>query len=237
MSSEPEEVQENKPPEETMQSLQSQLPVVPETEIDKKISQLLNVSGDIFHEPTCIICSSPYREDIEQKWLETKRYPDVQTLIKTKMNIDVSKAAIENHMVHHCNQAVKAIQMGEYKDRISRLNSVKLTTLDYVEMCLSALTERLMGVNSITPSGDYSVADIEKIKSAETTKLMASFDRLLKLQASILGEMKTSGELITIPRDAFVAFFTKSVTEANNDQEREIIKRILTDLSQLGKST
>lgn len=233
--SESKEIEKFEPPQGSMESLESQLDSGMTSEVNNALSQLINISNDILHEPTCIICSNPYRDEIEQKWLKTKSNKEVQQLIKDKSNVSVSNAIIENHMTYHLNQGVREIQKIEYKDRLSRLSNVKLTTLDRIDLCFSALTERLVAINSITPSGEYSVADIEKIKSAETTKIMSSFDRLLKLQASILGEMKTQGELITIPRNAFVKFFTDAIANAQNDREREITKKILTDLSQLGK--
>jgi hypothetical protein len=92
-----------------------------------------------------------------------------------------------------------------------------------------------MGVNSITPNGDLSMAEVEKIKSAETARLMMAFNQLLKLQAGIMGEMRSSGELITIPKDNFVSIFKKALIDAKTDNERKCINKLLSDLADLSK--
>jgi hypothetical protein len=65
---------------------------------------------------------------------------------------------------------------------------------------------------------------------------MGTYNNLLKLQASILGEMKNSGELVSIPKDAFVKFFNNAILEAKSDVERETIKRIVDTLGALSTS-
>ena len=206
------------------------------SDIDNALSQLINLSDNILHEPTCLICCNAHREEIEQEWLQSTSHQKVKKLIKDKSGIALSNDVIDNHMVYHLDRGVKELQKIEYADRIKRLNAANLTTLDRLRLCFSALTERLMNINSITPSGDMSVADVEKIKSAETSRLMASFNQLLKLQASILGEMKNNGEIITIPRQSFMDFFDNAILNAKNDEEKQIISDILNGLASLGKT-
>ena len=107
------------------------------------------------------------------------------------------------------------------------------TTLDKIQLGLAAISERLMGVNSIIPDKEHSRVEVEKIKSVETSRLMTSFNQLLKLQASILGEMKDSGELISIPRQAFVEIFTEAITDAKTNEEKIVVQKILDDLKKL----
>jgi hypothetical protein len=95
----------------------------------------------------------------------------------------------------------------------------------------------MLGINSIIPSGDVSVIEIEKIKCSETAKLMMSKVQLLKLQASIMGEMKNNGELIIIPRQSFVNIFNTAIAESKNNEERELIKRLLMNLADQNKKT
>jgi len=207
-----------------------------DTPTEKALAQLINMSEDkIMHEPTCAICSSPARKEAEQKWLDTKKMADVKEVLKEKAGVSVNKSVIENHMLFHLTGGIKEVQKIEYTDRLKRLNSMNITTLDRIRLCLSALTERLMGINSITPGGDLGSADIEKIKSAETAKLMASFNQLLKLQAQILGEMKNNGELISIPRQPFVDIFNNAILNAPSDELRNILKDILDQLTTLAK--
>ena len=53
---------------------------------------------------------------------------------------------------------------------------------------------------------------------------------MVKLKATLLGEMKDSGEVITISQDKFVTVFNDALADAKNDREREIITRILSGL-------
>ena len=208
-------------------------------DVESMLSQIVNLNANnILHEPTCLICSSPYREELEKKWSEsqeTERAKVVKELFESRSKAQVSKDLIENHMRFHYNKGIPAIQQREYINKIKRLNDSQLTTLDRVKSGLSMLMERVMGVNSITPNGDLSMAEVEKIKSAETARLMMAFNQLLKLQAGIMGEMRSSGELITIPKDNFVSIFKKALIDAKTDNERKCINKLLSDLADLSK--
>ena len=225
----------NIPPENTMVPIESQLSSGGE-DIQKTLNQLINFSDNVLHEPTCIICSNPYREELEQIWVHNKSHSAVKQYMKEKSNITISKNIIDNHMLYHVNRGIAEIQKIEYADRIRRQLSVtKLTTLDRIDLGFAALNERLMGINSITPSGEYNQADIEKIKSGEVTKLMSSFNNLLKLYLTITGEMQKSGEFIMIPQLAFINFITDSLAEAKDDNERAIINNLLTKMKNLAQ--
>ena len=205
-------------------------------QVDRLLSQSINITDDmILHEPTCSICSSPYREEVEQKYLETKSYKETIADLKDKSGMEISKGVIENHMRFHYDRAVRAIQQVEYVDRIKRYSGQNLTTLDRISVSFSVITERLMGVNSIIPSAEESVATIEKLKSQETARLTTVLQSLLKLQASILGEMKSSGELITIPTSDFIKIINGALSEAQTDRERELVKGILDELDALSR--
>jgi len=223
------------PPPNVEASREDFYPTIP-SDVENVLGQLVNLNSDnILHEPTCLICSSLYRKDIEDMWLAIKNHDDVKAAFKDR--IQISNDVIDNHMRNHHDRGIKELQKVEYINRIRRLSSVELTTLDRIRMGLAALTERLAGINSITPSGDMSSAETEKIKSMETSRLMSTFNQLLKLQASIMGEMKSNGELIIIPRQSFINLFNEALTDASTDKEKEVIKGILSKLADLSKVT
>jgi len=200
--------------------------------------QSININGNnVLHEPTCMICSASNREEVEQKWIECSNHEETKKVFKSKNSAVISNDIIDNHIRFHYDRGIKEIQKMEYADRIKRLNSVEMTTLDRIKIGLSMLTERLIGINSITPTNDISAAEVEKIKSAETAKIMMSFNQLLKLQASIMGEMKSSGELIILPRQSFVDIFNRTIVDCKTNEEREAIKRLLNSLIELNKKT
>jgi hypothetical protein len=208
-------------------------------EVEIALSQTINLSPDkILHEPSCVICSATNRDEIEKKYSENKNTEETISLFKSKSHVPISKDIVVNHMRHHCDiGGIKEIQKIEYIGRINRLNSMELTTLDRIKLGFSAIEERLMGINSISPSGDLSAAEVEKIKSSETSRLMTVYNQLLKLKATMLGEMKNSGELISLPRQAFVEVFNKALSEAEKDSEKELLKKILSELASLSTKT
>ena len=207
-------------------------------DIDNALAQLININEkNILHEPTCILCSDPHREEIEAKWSETTNHAEVKKLFNSRSSFPISKDIIENHFRFHFERGIKELQKVEYVNKIKRLNTIQLTTLDRLQLGLATLTERLMGINSITPTNDISYAETEQIKCAETSKLMGAFNNLLKLQASIMGEMKDSGELIVIPMNLFVDVFNKAILECKTDIEKEAIKKVLNALANLNKKT
>jgi hypothetical protein len=210
-------------------------PSIPSS-VENFLYQLVNLNNDnILHEPTCLICSSPYRKEIEDMWLAIKKHEDVKAAFKDRISLSVD--VIDNHMKNHYDRGIKELQKVEYINKIKRLNSVELTTLDSIRLGLSAITERLTGINSMSPSGDMSINEVEELKSKETARLVAAKTQLLKLKASIMGEMNKNGELIMIPRESFVKLFNEALTSAATDKEKEVVKRILSKLADLSKIT
>jgi len=199
-------------------------------ELEKAMMQIVNITGNIIHEPTCIICSSAYRTELEQKYLETKSCEECKKILQGK-GITVSSANIENHMLYHVTGGIKELQKVEYISKIRRLNNNSLTTLDIIQLCLSALTERLIGINSIVPDSNLSQAEIDRMKASETSRLMASFGQILKIKAMIEGVMKNNGDLIVLPRQNFIKVFNEAFIEAKTETEKNIINKILVKLS------
>lgn len=207
-------------------------------EVEALMAQAINLSDTkIYHEPTCLICSSPYRPELEQILVDKKSNNEVIKLFKDKTGADIGENVVVNHAEQHMTRGIREIQKVEYLNRIKRLNSPNVTTLEKISLVYAILVERLMGVNSIVPTGEESAAKIEQIKSAETNKLMGTLNNLLKLQATILGEMKTSGELVYIPTNEFVAVFRDALRSAKTDRERELINGLLDKLESLARKT
>ena len=204
--------------------------------IISSLNQIINIDGDNnAYEPTCIICSLSNREDIENLWISSKGdFLEVKKIIVSPKN--VTKQVLQNHMIFHYESEIKELQKTEYANKIKRISNIELTTLERIKLCIAALTERLIAINSMVPvNNEISMTELEKLKTTETTKLTMSFNNLLKLQASILGEMKDNGELIQIPQRAFIDFFNEQIINAKTEEERNIIKNILNRLAALGK--
>lgn len=207
------------------------------SKIDESIAQLIDLSDSgIIHEPTCLLCSSPYREEIENKWVDSKQsYSLVKDFIREKTGFDISKAIVENHMIYHLNRGTKEIQKGEYANKIKRLNDNPLSSMDLLNLGIAALQERLIGVNSLTPGGDFAIADIEKIKTQETTRITAGMTQLVKMQDAILNDMKKNGEILSVAKQPFIKIFNEALIDAKTDAERNLINDILDKISALSK--
>jgi hypothetical protein len=209
-------------------------------EIGKMLSQVIRANeARLFVEPTCPICTSPYRKEIEQKFIElpNRNFSEVKTFANEKYNLDISLPVIENHCIIHLTLGLKEQQKIEYAQSIARLYSQPLTTLDHIRLSFSVLMERLMGINSITPSTVESSAKIEQIKSQETVKIMGTVEKLLKLQATILGEMKDGGELFSFPRKEFLDIFNELLVDAKTEGEKQILVKLLERLEILSTKT
>jgi Fe2+ transport system protein B len=207
-------------------------------DIEKMLSQVINLSSqNIVHEPSCQICSSPYRKEIEEKYAEKKSVLETKKFLKDKYSVDLENYFFENHFDFHNSQGVAELQKIEYTQRVKRLYNQSLTTLDRIDSATAMLMERIMGVNSLIPSTEESRAKIEQIKSSETNKLMGTYTNLIKLRAAVCGEMKTSGELITIPAKEFIDAFINAIQSAKSDRERDGFKNLLDRLEALSRKT
>jgi hypothetical protein len=207
-------------------------------EIDKLFLKALNLNENkIYHEPTCIICSSPYREDIEKNLSEKNSVKEAAKLFKEKTGESIGDNIVSNHLDFHMKRGERELVLQEYIHKIKRLSSPNLTTMEKISLAYAILSERIMGINSLIPTSEESAAKIEQIKSSETNKLMGTLNNLLKLQASILGEMKTSGELVYIPTNDFIATFESALRAAKTDREKELITGLLDKLEALARKT
>lgn len=206
------------------------------SDLDKLMSQVVNLNdNNVYMEPTCPICNAACREEIEQLILSNKDYARAKQVLKDRSGVDASSVILENHMSNHAVRGVKEVQKLEYIKKIKRLSGSSSSTLDKISLSCNILLDRIIDINSLTPNPAESVAEIEKIKSAETARLTNVLCGLLKLQAAIMGEMKSSGELVNIPTEAFVNIFNEAIVAAKTDGERNVILGILDKLKNVNK--
>ena len=236
MSEEQDNIIDQKEPIEVLQT-SSRKTIRPSIiDIENMLSQTINLSnGNIYHEPTCPICSCPARQEIEKEFITRHDYTWVKTTLKNRYNLETSDIVIDNHIENHALRGVKELQKMEYVGKIKRLSGTNQSTLEKIDLCCKILINQVVEVNGLSPNSGESVANIEKIKSAETSRLMSVLNQMLKLQASILGEMKNSGEIISIPMDEFVSVFNDALTSARTDGERAIVKKILDSLNKTNR--
>lgn len=199
--------------------------------VDLMLAQSINLNNESgLHEPTCSICCSTLRTEAEDLWDKNGVTAPISKLFKDNSGLKISSELIKHHMKNHKDGGEKEIRKNEFVDRVRRIYGKNVTTLDQIQLCMAIITDRIMEINSISPSGEHSVVEIEKIKSAEINKLTKTFGDFVKLQATILGEMRNTGEIITIPRERFINVFNDALINAQNDKEKALVNGILNGL-------
>jgi hypothetical protein len=189
----------------------------------------------IFNEHSCAFCSSKYRTEAESIFLKTPQYQNdkydnaLKFLIEKGENFSID--VVKNHCNSHINQGESQLRKIEYINTIDNIASVKQSTLEEVDIMLAALKERLIETNKIVGDSRTSKIDAEVIKSNVVTQISKSFSSLLKLRSELLGEMKSTGEMILIDRGKFKQVFNNALDNAKNEEEKNIIVSLLKNLS------
>jgi len=192
----------------------------------------LNDSG-IFHEPSCHICASEHREKSEKMWLDTRNAESIRQFFIDKGVNYLTIPMIKNHMESHLDQSQEEIRKREYIDKLISINdSSKVSTIDRLDMALTTLNERLVSINAIVDHCKPP-SDVEKIKADLTCKITGSMDRLFKLRAELLGEMKKDGEAFSINKREFVDTFKGLLDAAPTEEERLIINKVFSALHKI----
>jgi hypothetical protein len=184
----------------------------------------LNNEG-VYYESNCALCSSAYRKETEELWLKDRNAKEVRDLLRSKGE-PLPVTVIKNHMEFHIDQAYMELRKREYIQKVFTLSKVNLDTLSRVEMALSSISERLISVNAAEDPG-VSQAMIEKVRAETTCKLVASMTKLLELRAGLMGEMQTTGDLLSIKKQDFEKIFNETINEFRSPEAKQIIKTLL----------
>jgi len=202
--------------------------------IEKFLTSQVDLNNDgVFYEKDCSICNSPIRQMAEDKWFACREAEKIRELLRENGE-PVAINLIKNHMEFHIDQSYLEIRKKEYVNKIMSLNTIKLGTLDRIEIALASINERLLAVNSIGTSKDAPVI-IEKAKSELTCKLISGMSGLLELRAKIMGEMKDKGDLFTISKDDFEDIFKTALNQFSGADTRKAITFILDKFVKMSK--
>jgi hypothetical protein len=189
-------------------------------------------------EPTCPICLHQNRLKIEQAYKEANTLEKIDKVMGMMGGSSkISSEIINNHMSYHANRGVRELQKREFINRISRLNNISLTSLDRIDLAISQIEDRIIEINSVVPVGDYNHADIEKLKSSETSKLLSTKAKYLQMRIGILGEMKISGELMSFYSSDFTSTFSDILKKAKTQNELALIKELAQRLKDIRRNT
>ncbi len=206
--------------------------------VEKIFGQLINSnSNGVFVEPTCPICTATYRHSMESVYQkqDPKNFLELQKFLKEKEKLEVSIAVVENHIYNHSMKGVQELQKVEYVAKLRRLNSVGLTTLDKIQLSTEMIYERLIETSSLSPNQYVSALEINQMKNSDVMKLTKQLVDLLKLQADIMGEMKSSGAMLSIESNSFVDAFNETMKNARTDGERKLVKTLIDLIAKANK--
>jgi hypothetical protein len=173
------------------------------------------------------------RKRAEKEWTDS-RNADTVSHIFTDAGEKYTIPVIKHHMEHHLGSSGEELRKREYIHRISLLNSSGLSTLDKLEMTLTALNERLVSINALEDP-EVPAATVEKLKTDSTCKITATMEKLLRFRADMLGEMKAHGEVFTIAKSAYINLFESLMGECSTENEKAFVNRIFSKLQSISK--
>jgi hypothetical protein len=194
----------------------------------------LNHAGT-FHEPTCPVCSHPLRSEAEDLYMgmskhNASRFKEIKEFFLSK-NEKITIDAIKNHFQCHVDEGDSQLRKIEYIETLDNLVSIKMSTIEEVDLMLAALKERMLEVAKLSPDRTESRSDIEQAKSNMINQTSKSVSNLLQLRAKLLGEMRENGEVVVIPRNKFKEAFNNALQKVRNDDEKQLIVELLKDIS------
>ena len=194
----------------------------------------LNAEG-VFVEPTCPFCCSSNRGAAEELWRQPIGLPRAkeEDIRKSFLALgeDLSIDIIRHHLRSHLDRTEAELNKVETINKISAINEVKVSTVDQIQILISACMERLMAIAELQAPTPTMRAAIEGQKTKDTSTIIKTMQGLLSLQASILGEMKGRGELISIPVDRFKDIFSKHLAVLQSKEEKMLVITIMEELT------
>jgi hypothetical protein len=218
------------------QQIEIKLPPITSAEINKVVSDdkalerflaaqiSLNQEG-VYFEHSCPICNSYIRKDAEEKWLVSRNADEIRDFLKEKGE-PASITVIKNHMEFHIDQSYVELRKREYINKILTLSQCSIDTMSRVETALCSINERIFSIGAVEDP-DCSPVAIQKMKAEETCKLVTAMTKLLELRANLMGEMKNSGDLLSIRQEDFAKIFSEILEEFKTDEARKIVNKIL----------
>jgi len=200
---------------------------------------IINVSkGGVYHEPSCLFCCSKHRDNAEKMYkqydLAVKDKSDRLRSYFLTLGEDMSLDVIRNHTRGHMDKGELELRKVEYLSKISNLSMVSITTIGQVDAGLAVLWECIAASGTIASDGkSLSNSKAIEMRAGIISKLVRTWVDLLNLRSKILGEMKNSGEMMSIPVAAFSDFMSKLLMGAKNNEEKETIFKVMEGIKEL----
>jgi ferritin-like metal-binding protein YciE len=138
---------------------------------------------------------------------------------------------IRHHIKNHLDRAEAELRKVETINKISALNSVRVSTLDQLQLLIATCMERLMSVAEMQAPTPALRNAVESQKNKDSAMIMKTMQGLLALRAEIMGEMKGRGELISVPIDKWREIWTRSLAGLQTKEEKMLVIGIMEELT------
>jgi hypothetical protein len=111
------------------------------------------VESCIVNKSNCKFCQSTQRQEAEDLWLQTGNISSAHRLLKSK-DVDISYAAVRNHLLSHFQKDVSNIQVAEYLRDLSSWRKSQIDKENRLELMLSVLEKRIFEMSSVPKESD-----------------------------------------------------------------------------------
>ena len=205
------------------------------------LNSIINLGENgVFSEPTCPFCLSANRAKAElvakQGDKHDAKLPKSISDLFVANGESISEDVVRNHIKQHMGRGEVELRKVEYITRLGILNSHDMSTLDRIKIALAAIMERIVAIGELEPDARTSKNKVEDLKTSQVSELTKTMCKLLQLRASILGEMRGNGEIISIPKDKFKSAFDKVFAKVATENERALVIALLNELTSVDES-
>lgn len=111
------------------------------------------VESCIVNKSNCKFCQSAQRQEAESLWLQTGNMSSAHRLLKSK-DVNISYAAVRNHLLSHFQKDVSNIQVAEYLRDLSSWRKSQIDKENRLELMLSVLEKRIFEMSSVPKESD-----------------------------------------------------------------------------------
>lgn len=180
-----------------------------------------SVENAFINKSNCKFCQCDFRSDSESLWLQSNSISAVHRLLKSK-EVDISYAAVRNHLLNHFQKEVSNIQVAEYLHDLSEWRKSQLDKENRLELMLSVLEKRIFELSSTSKESDEQFRRNSDIICKMMQQTISVQDSLDKHRGSI--------EPVTIFIKRLQEVIELQIEGANNKETRNALVQVVSTL-------
>ena len=179
------------------------------------------VSDGVVKRSNCKFCQCDCRNESESLWLQTNNISAVYRFIKSKC-VDISYAAVRNHLLNHFQKEISNAQVGEYLNDLSEWRKSQLDKANRLELMVSVLEKRVFDMSSMPYESD----DQYRRNSDVICKMM---QQIVSLQDS-LDKHRGSFEPVTIFIKRLQEVVELQIQSSSSKETRKVLVQLVSTL-------